>query len=157
MKKNKSNSNNPEKLISNQRPKAIANYIAMLLALARDNKMSHDQLIEWLHNYYEEKGYYFQWKLINQQDPLKTFVQLFISGRSLLYDQIELEEIEEAYIVYSSTWYENDPPESFFYLDIEPEEFAKYAALLATENAKRMGIRIEIKKESNVEVTYIYK
>lgn len=37
------------------------------------------------------------------------------------------------------------------------EEFSAYASILAIENAKRLGIKIDIVKETDVETAYIYK
>lgn len=62
-------------------------------------------------------------------------MELFIKGRRLLYDKIELFETEDKYVVNTHTWYEKEPSEAFFYFEIDPEEFSAYASILAIENA----------------------
>lgn len=143
--------------LSTHRSKSIVNYIITLLAFAKKQGLTHQDIVSWIHEQYEERGYYDEWRHINSQQPVGSFVELFIKGRRLLYDKIELFETEDKYVVNTHTWYEKEPSEAFFYFEIDPEEFSAYASILAIENAKRLGIKIDIVKETDVETAYIYK
>lgn len=44
-------------------------------------------------------------------------------------------------------WYKKNPPESFFYFGIDPEDFSNYAQKLAQINAEKLGISINFSKD----------
>lgn len=52
-------------------------------------------------------------------------MELFIKGRRLLYDKIELFETEDKYVVNTHTWYEKEPSEAFFILKLIPKNFLR--------------------------------
>ena len=142
--------------LSTKRSETIVNYIVILLAFAKENGISEDDLINWLHNKYEEMGYYDQWRIMNS-NSVEEFVKLFIKGRNLLYDNIQLDEDDEKYIIRTKTWYTKAPSEAFFFFGIEPEELAIYSTKLAIENAKKLGFHINVYKKSDIEEAHIYK
>lgn len=86
-----------------------------------------------------------------------AFVKMFVQGRNLLYDNIEVNNLSDGYEVKTHTWYESEIPEAFFYFDMDAEEFANYSAKLAIKNAEKLGINLSIKKEGNIEIAYIKK
>lgn len=127
------------KNISIKRSKTIVNYIAMLMALARDNELNEDDLINWIHSKLSKTGY----NRLFTQNKLDEFVVEFIEGRALLYDDINITETKQnEYVISSKLWYKKNPPESFFYFGIDPEEFSNYIQKLAQINAEKLGITI---------------
>lgn len=139
------------------RAHSIVNYIGILLSLANEVGMTHDDLVDWVQGKYGEKGYYEQWSNLSNELKVENFVKLFIRGRNLLYDKISFKEEEDMYIVITETWYEKQLPESFFFFDIDPSDFGSYAANLAIQNAKKIGIKMTIEKEEGLEKAYIFK
>lgn len=83
------------KNISTKRSKTIVNYIAMLMALARDNELNEDDLINWIHSKLSEIGYFQEKNRIFTQNKLDEFVLEFIEGRALLYDDISITETKQ--------------------------------------------------------------
>ncbi|WP_019743658.1 GNAT family N-acetyltransferase [Bacillus altitudinis] len=136
------------KNISTKRSKTIVNYIAMLMALARDHELNEDDLINWIHSKLSAIGYFQEKNRLFTQNKLDEFVVEFIEGRALLYDDINITETKQnEYVISSKLWYKKNPPESFFYFGIDPEDFSNYAQKLAQINAEKLGISINFSKD----------
>ena len=136
------------KNISTKRSKTIVNYIAMLMALARDHELNEDDLINWIHSKLSAIGYFQEKNRLFTQNKLDEFVVEFIEGRALLYDDINITETKQnEYVISSKLWYKKNPPESFFYFAIDPEDFSNYAQKLAQINAEKLGISINFSKD----------
>ncbi|QXJ48858.1 GNAT family N-acetyltransferase [Bacillus altitudinis] len=136
------------KNISTKRSKTIVNYIAMLMALARDHELNEDDLINWIHSKLSAIGYFQEKNRLFTQNKLDEFVVEFIEGRALLYDDINITETKQnEYVISSKLWYKKNPPESFFHFGIDPEDFSNYAQKLAQINAEKLGISINFSKD----------
>lgn len=136
------------KNISTKRSKTIVNYIAMLMALARDHELNEDDLINWIHSKLSAIGYFQEKNRLFTQNKLDEFVVEFIEGRALLYDDINITETKQnEYVISSKLWYKKNPPESFFYFGIDPEDFSNYAQKHAQINAEKLGISINFSKD----------
>ncbi|HAR6218219.1 TPA: hypothetical protein I1716_002338, partial [Staphylococcus pseudintermedius] len=46
---------------------------------------------------------------------------------------------------------------SFVFLGIENKEFKDFSKIMAKNNAKKLGIQVEIEYKNNTEYAYIYK
>ncbi|MET3508526.1 GNAT family N-acetyltransferase [Halalkalibacter oceani] len=57
--------------------------------------------------------------------------------------------------VTSGKWYVENPPESFFFFDIDPKEFSSYAQELALINAMKLGIHLDFVDDKDKEIAYI--
>lgn len=137
-----------------ERRTGIVNYIVILIRLSKDQGMDFKDTVDWIHSKYEQYGYF-----SNNSDliNINSFIEAYIRGRKLLYDNIFIEEDEEKYIIKSELWYRNNNLESFFFFDIEYDEFFQYAKILAEKNATNYGFKLKIQLDENIEICKIYK
>lgn len=145
--------NNEDMFLLKKRSRGIVNYIVMLVSLGEERGMSFSDIVEWIHSHYEERGYYDYFIHQNGYGNVSEFLSLFVEGRKLLYDRVEIfnQVPNEEYEVLTYTWYDDEPPETFFYFDFDAKKFSTYASLLAIKNAKRLGIDLTITKENDIE------
>ncbi|MFH9552867.1 hypothetical protein [Streptomyces sp. NPDC017435] len=134
------------------RAEGVVNYLALLQALARDRGMSPDDLVEWVQRPYADAGYYDEPGGPEEGDRLRQAVETFVRGRSLLYEASEVTRTDSGWEVRTPAWYVAAPPESFFFFDVDAEDFADYAHRLARSHAQRLGIRLEIELADGVEI-----
>ena len=138
--------------VATARARSILNYIVMFVALGRDRGLSFSEIADWIHECYAERGYYDSWLLVHGEDRLKAFLQTFLLGRRLLYDQSTVKRLADgSYEVITPTWYQRELPQTFFYFAIEPEDLREYVSILARSNAQRLGIEIEIEHQDHLE------
>ncbi|MCP3780911.1 hypothetical protein [Paenibacillus sp. MZ03-122A] len=144
--------------LAKERASGIFNYIIMMVALARDHHMQHQDLVNWIHRHFEERGYYEETLLKFGSGNTKLFLQDFVIGRSLLYENIEVFIHENGnYEVQSTSWWLNQPTDACFYFDMEPEEIVKYVQSLACSKADRLGITLKISHNNGIEQALICK
>lgn len=126
------------------RARVIPNYLITLIAFAKHMKVKSIDLIKWLHEQYDQHGYYDSWILQYGYGNFVEYTNDFVKGRQLIYDKVYLLKQEDSCIVETHTWFKDDQPETLYYLDIDLEEFIKHAGLLAKLNAQRLGVSVDI-------------
>ncbi|MFD1888416.1 hypothetical protein [Paenibacillus wenxiniae] len=139
-----------------ERSRGILHYIVMMVALSRDKNISHEELINWIQEQFEIRGYYHETLLQYGEGNKELFLQDFVKGRSLLYDDIKIFKDERGdYEVRTSSWWLHQEDAIFFYFDIEKEEILNYVQKLAFLKAKRLGIVLDIAYHNNIEYAKI--
>lgn len=138
--------------VANERSRGMVNYIVMMIALARHNGMTARELVDWVHNHFEERGYYdetlFQFGAGNKE----LFLHDFLLGRRFLYSHSDVFFLEEGgYEVQTPSWLTKEHPEIFFFFDVEPEEFLNYVQILAKAKAERLGIDLQLTHVNGME------
>lgn len=138
--------------VAKERSRGIVNYIVMMVALARDKGMSARNLVEWVHEHFEERGYFDETLFQYGPGNKELFLQEFLIGRRLLYDHSDVFLLEDgSYEVQTSSWVATKQPEIFFYFDMELADFVEYAGILAQTKAERLGIDLQLTRENGIE------
>lgn len=135
-----------------ERAKGVMNYIVMLIALGRDNGLGCQDMVDWIHAHYAERGYYEEWLATHGAGNVDAFLRDFLSGRGLLYEASTFRSLDSGgYEVLTPSWYQRDLPEAFFFFDVDPDEFSQYVQILGRSHAQRLGIDLELKHEGGFE------
>jgi hypothetical protein len=131
----------------------IVSHILSTIAFLKENKNDFSEYIELYQRKFEEKGYYD----VFRQNPYQYILDTHLEGRRALYLKVELFE-EKDYTLIKSTPdqdFYNNP--SFIFLEVEIDEFRKFSKTMAENNAKKLGVRIEIEYRNDIEYAYIFK
>ena len=138
--------------VAKERSRGMVNYIVMMVALARDKGMSPRDLVEWVHEHFEERGYFDETLFQYGPGNNELFLQEFVVGRQLLYDHSDVFLLEDgSYEVQTASWMTTEQSEVFFYFDMELDDFVEYAEILAKTKAERLGITLQLTHENGIE------
>lgn len=120
--------------------------------LGRDLGMTPHELAIWSLDQYSERGYHSEWIAAHGGGNVEQFVEDFVRGRSVLYDDCRIARRDGVAIeIRSQLWYHDEPPETFFYFDVTTDEFTEYVVTLAQDNARRIGIALELRHHAGME------
>lgn len=120
--------------------------------LGRELGMTPRELAIWSLDQYGERGYHDEWIAVHGRGNVDQFVDDFIGGRSVLYDECQIVRRDGAVIeLRSRIWYHEEVPEAFFYFDVTTDEFTEYVVNLAQDNARRVGIDLTIRHHAGIE------
>jgi hypothetical protein len=125
-------------------------HLAVVIARNRALDSGLHDLADWQIELLEGHGYYSE-RAADNAEPLIQFVEEFVRGRGLIYDEISVKWHGETAVVESKMWFSEELPEVFFYFDISLEEFAAYAKALAEAHARACGFMARIEHVEGIE------
>ncbi|MEU6428895.1 hypothetical protein ABZ860_23625 [Microbispora sp. NPDC046973] len=140
--------------LARSRANGMVNYIALLIALARDTGRSAEDLAQWVQRPYEELGLYAELARLPAEERLKLAAERFATGRRLLYDEVDVTELADrpGYRIRSLVWYADRQLETAALFGVAIEEIRSYAALLATRQLSLQGIRAVVTPAGSYEI-----
>lgn len=142
--------------LSSRRATAVINYLAIVLALARDQAMNPESLVSWVHRHYDDRGLYVERLSFDERPRLTQVAEEFMHGRELVYGTSQRCWLPDSATIEVRTQlpYWDSAPESFFFFDVTPEQFFSYARGLAQRHASRLGVDLKIWLEGHTEVAH---
>ncbi|EIM5223815.1 hypothetical protein O0I49_01475 [Staphylococcus pseudintermedius] len=131
----------------------IVSHILSTIAFLKEKGIDFSDYIDFYQNKFEENGYYD----VFSENAYQYVIETHLEGRRALYPNVEAIK-ESKYTLIRSTadkdFYDNP---SFVFLGIENKEFKNFSKIMAKNNAKKLGIQVEIEYKNNTEYAYIYK
>ncbi|MET3600716.1 hypothetical protein [Martelella mangrovi] len=142
-------------VVASERRAALFNHIASFISLGEHAGLSPEGVAAWLVETYQDHGYYEEWSRDSTQSRQERFLEDFVRGRRLLYDDLQVELNEASAIVRAKQWYVDEPPDALFYFDLNVGTFERFAVTLATLTSSAAGVSLQISHDSGWEVTHI--
>ncbi|PCF46776.1 hypothetical protein [Staphylococcus delphini] len=131
----------------------IVSHILSTIAFLKEKKIDFLDYINFYQNKFEKNGYYD----VFSQNAYQYIIETHLEGRRAIYSNVKVIK-EEDYTLIRSTadkdFYDNP---SFIFLGIEIKEFRDFSKIMTMNNAKKLGVQVEIKYKNDTEYAYIYK
>ena len=141
--------------LSSKRAKETLTGMCMALSLGIDQGLSIKEIVSWSLTKLHKNDYFSYWVHLFGPGNTKEFLNEFLDERKNLFDYSGISEEDGTLIVQTPLWFYKEIPETFFYLDITPEDFSEYFILMAEEKARMLGVDLSIIHHNGMETALI--